>query len=739
MPKTDTTPKALKPYLFHGVDLDWEGRKEAIGECPWCANPRFGVTIEEGLYNCRACGKGNDKGGGNALVMIRRIHEASMNAPSGATELAKDRRLLYPETVSAWGGVRSISTRDFILPGYDAEGRLCQLYRYLKVGGRMTLLPTPTLHHGLHGPRDGLKQTVWVCEGPWDGMALWEVMGRTKTNADGTYSATSNAGASLLSENSVLAVPGCSTFRDEWVPLLKDKIVVLAYDSDHPKDGGGKPGYDGMRRVAGLLAGTAQEIRYVQWGPEGYDRSLPDGTDVRDLLSGRPENTLHEALGARVARFQGLAGRVVGVPAPWLERKKIRVDEPSKRLEPAPCTEYRDLVTEWRKALRWRAVLDDVLSTMLAVSLSTDQIGDQLFCMVLGDAGSGKTRFCDGMLVSEGCYPLEHLTGFHSGWKDASGEDFSLIARINHKTLITPEGDVMMSSPRFAEIMSQQRRIFDGTSGASFKNMKEDLRYTGLRTPWIIAGTPALLDADQSRLGDRFLKVFIDPPSDDERNDILMRCGFSSLRSVKIRSDGTPESQLESSLCLAYQKTGGYVDWLRKNTDLLGHIECDEERLRYLARLAEFTADIRARPSEGKLEHHDTKELPSRLMHQFVRMACCLAVVLNRRNVDDEVLRRTRKVALDTGRGQTMDIVRHLAEAGTGGLEFSGLSRLLVRNEETTRKMLRFLRQIKVAELFTPNVQVAASGKMLKTAQRYRLTARMAKLRREVFDGEVPF
>jgi hypothetical protein len=171
------------------------------------------------------------------------------------------------------------------------------------------------------------------------------------------------------------------------------------------------------------------------------------------------------------------------------------------------------VLNAWRKALEWRQELDDVLSVLLAVCFSTEQVGDQLFLQFIANAGVGKTVFCDALLTSKNCYPLEHVKGFHSGWREGQdGEDFSLITRINRKTLVTPEGDVIMSSPQFTEIMSQQRRIFDGTAGASFKNMKKDRRYTGLRTPWIIAGTPALMQTDQSRLGDRFLRICANGP-----------------------------------------------------------------------------------------------------------------------------------------------------------------------------------------------------------------------------------
>lgn len=437
------------------------------------------------------------------------------------------------------------------------------------------------------------------------------------------------------------------------------------------------------------------------------------------------------ALETRLRHLSTLLGKLSPVPDTWLGSEKKEDSGRNIGLTPLECTRYSDLINAWRKALKWRQELDDVLSVMLSVALSTEQIGDQLFLMVIGDAGSGKTRFCDGMLVSNRCYAMEHLTGFHSGWKDETGEDFSLLARANRKTWITPEGDVMMSSPHFQQIMSQQRRIFDGTSGASFKNMKEDRRYTGLRTPWIIAGTPALMDTDQARLGDRFLKVIIDQPPEDEKREILRRVSHSALRAVRQRSDGTPESQVEERLGEAYRMTGGYIDWLTDNLDLLANVSVADEYLDECARLAELTAFVRARPSRNKEEQHDTKEMPTRLTHQYVRLMACMTVVLNKESVDEEVMRRVRKVALDTASGYVLKAVRHMADHQESGVEVRGLSAATGRRDDQVRTMLRFLGTIGAVEMFNP--PKAPGEKSLTPKYRYRLSPKLYQLCLEVF------
>lgn len=385
----------------------------------------------------------------------------------------------------------------------------------------------------------------------------------------------------------------------------------------------------------------------------------------------------------------------------------------------------------WSHALSMRESLSDVLTIMLAVSASTMQVGDQLFLQVIGQAGSGKSRLCDAMLVSKHCFPLEHLTGFHSGWKDGSGEDFSLLSRINGKCLITPEADVMMSNPRFGELMSQQRRIFDGASGATFKNRKEDMRWTGLRTPWIMAGTPALMDHDQSRLGDRFLKVFIHPPDEDQRRSILRMVVQSAVRSVMHTSNCDPASSVDGVMLDAYRLTGGYVEWLRANMEE----EVNKLRINVLAMedvccdLAEFTASMRARPQYGakirdKLDSHDGKELPSRLAHQFARLACCVAVVMNQPNVNDDVLRLVRKVAFDTSQGVTLRIVDALATAGYDGADLNDLQIVSNLPPEKLGHLLGFLSTDKVGVL--EQFEDSPSTRGWRGMVKWRLTTKMA-------------
>lgn len=296
MPSVKLAPQNLQPYLFHGVNLSWHnGDQQAIADCPWCGREgKFSVEIRTGLWRCWICQEGNEKGGGNSAVFLRLLYEKSLVGVD-YLELAEDRSLLYPDTLRQWGVGRINGT--WVLAGYGADGKLRQLYRYARGKERTMLLPTPGFGHQLFGMstyRPGAP-LVYLCEGPWDGMVVWELLTHAK-EAEGLIVPTANRERSLASQVNVLAVPTCSVFKEEWASLFSGKDVVLLYDNDHPQKhpASGKlstsAALAGMHRVAGILSRASNPpitIRYLRWGKGGYNPDLPHGFDVRDCLTKR--------------------------------------------------------------------------------------------------------------------------------------------------------------------------------------------------------------------------------------------------------------------------------------------------------------------------------------------------------------------------------------------------------------------------------------------------------------------
>lgn len=278
----------IKPYQSHGVDLSWRsGEKEARGICPFCDKKKFYVCIDKGLYKCMVCGVS-----GNLVEFIRGLHALSFNATTTNEyeELAENRGLMDYMTLLKWGLAKSTLTDQWLLPGYNHEGKMTNLYRYSK----KVLYPTTNLTHAIHGVdlMEPKVRTIDITEGSWDGMALWELFSQTKRTKENRLVPT-NSSKNMLKERAVLAVPGCCTWSSAWNTLFVGKVVNLWYDNDHPRKNEktgediAPAGLQGMERVAGRLGEGPLEINYLKWGDDGdgYSLEYPSGMDVRDYLA----------------------------------------------------------------------------------------------------------------------------------------------------------------------------------------------------------------------------------------------------------------------------------------------------------------------------------------------------------------------------------------------------------------------------------------------------------------------
>ena len=290
LPEKEETPENLKPYYFHGIHLSVKG-EEANGECPFCSRDKFSVRVESGLYNCLVCGASGN--GAKLLQELWKMFDEATDLHQYLV-LAEDRDLQHNDTLVRWEVVYSSLCDEWMIPGYNKEGTLTQLYRYTKVKDKLRLVPTPTFGHAIFGMSvyQKSKPEIYLCEGPWDAMALWEVLSQVSIDNDRNYTKAHRIADSVSKEVSVLATPGCNVFLDSWKPLFKGKSVTIFFDNDHPKINANTQqeippaGYSGVERIASILKGTVSELNFVQWGPKGFDPSFPSGIDVRDVLSG---------------------------------------------------------------------------------------------------------------------------------------------------------------------------------------------------------------------------------------------------------------------------------------------------------------------------------------------------------------------------------------------------------------------------------------------------------------------
>jgi len=712
----------LRPYLFHGVDLNYEeDGNQATSECPFCGAEKFSVKIATSEFRCWSCDVV-----GNAKTFMTQLYDHSDRNTNDYEELARDRGL-GSETLMHWGVARSIVSGNWLVPGYSAGRELSQVYKYTE-GKKRLLLPTPTFGHGLHGLNwyNLDCEVVYLCEGPWDAMALWQALGKTKETQNGMIP-TANREASMLSGACVLAVPGCDVFSDTWLPLFRGRSVCVMFDSDHPREHpktgkfGEAAGFRATKKLVSRLRGAdvpPSDTWYLRWGSQGYDPERPSGTDVRDVLRD-----------GKVESLAGLLSMVEKAPAEW--GKKSSSAEKGAEMECIPCQSYRRLVTAWKMALKWTDGLDHALVIMLASVASVKTVGDQLWIKVIGPAACGKSTLCEALSVNkEYIVAKSTIRGFHSGFRIDGGseEDHSLASKLYDKTLITKDGDALLQSPNLPMILSEARDLYDCTSRTHYRNsVSKD--YEGVRFTWLLCGTSSLRSIDQSELGERFLDCVIMEKIDTElENEVLWRVGNRAARNLSIEADKDTKRYHDPELDKAMQLTGGYVDHLRRHVaGAMVILETPEWAIKQCILLGKFVAYMRARPS-FRQEETAEREFGARLVSQLVRLAGCVAFALNRTKVDGIVMARVKRVAMDTARGQTLLIALHLHRAGRDGSEFQALRLGVAGTEHNTKSLLRFLRKISVVEQFT------SEQRGLKGRQKYRLTQQLQDLCDEVME-----
>lgn len=745
MPKVDrdTTPETLRPYVFHGVDLTWKDDKagEAIGDCPFCGREgKFSVKIETGQWRCFVCAEGTDKGGGNAYTFIRKLWEMSDKETSSYAELAEDRGLMNADSLLTWEVCRSMITKEWLVPAYGIDQKLNQLYKYILWNGKKKLVPTPTLKHqifGLGGTFNPAKKTMYVCEGPWDAIALWEVLKQTKM-VDKGYAPTSNQAASLLSNANVIAIPGCESFFDHWTPLFADKNVRFMLDNDHdrkhPVTGKVIPAaaYNATRKHVGKLAACAkppQKMGFLQWSGEdgkAFDPEQPSGYDLRDAFM-----SSGDTLGDRITALKEISGLMAPVPSEWVieaPRGSTRRGN-EKGVGTVACKSYTELVAVCKKAMKWTDGLDYGFHVMLACVSTTMQLGDQLWVKFLSPASSGKSTLCELISTNkEYVHAVSVMKGFYSGYRDgaAGGQDYSLISKIGGKTLVTKDGDTILQLPNKSEVLAQARDVFDTVSRTEFKNAASNV-YEGLRMTWILCGTSALRALDNSELGARFLDCVIMDDIDDELEDeIVWRVAKRAKQQMSYKADGEAKSHQSPEMTLAMQMTSGFIDHLRENAEqLFSELDMSDDYLHKCTRLGKFVAFMRARPST-KQDEKSEREFAARLVSQHVRLANALAVVAGVKVVDEAIMERTTRVAMNTARGVTLDMVKALYRMKSDGIQLGTLAKIVGRTDDRTRRLLFFLKEIGVVEVY----QHKKNGAPPQT--KWRLTEKLMILYHEV-------
>lgn len=702
-----SSPEKIRPYEDHGLILSPKG-KEWMTDCPFCQKENhFFVRESTGQFNCRRCGEE-----GNIPSFLQKVHASSLEATSSKDYMliSKDRGIPVSE-LKAWGLAKSFINDQWLLPGYNTKGAMANLYRIIQdEKGKWRAYSTTGCNMHPFGTSLVSKntKTLWVCEGPWDAMKLrWMlgVVGVSKADVDPTTLADTiksiSKTGSLLAHHSVIAVPGASTFSPEWAHYINHRNTYLVYDNDHPKKirnstRVSKPGWDGMKRAVSVLgeAGASPRTLYrVRWGTKGHDPSLPDGYDVRDILSD------HGVDGLKL---------LLRLLEPVDLQSLTLTGGEETTVEPLERTSFAELSEDFKQALHFSPMMRDSLAVALAVVFSTTVKTDaQLWIRIIGPPGSGKTTIAECLSADkEHTFARSIIRGFHSGHaagpkKNGKAKDASLINKLRDKTMVIKDADTLVTNPNCDLILGELRDLYDGVSRNEYRNLQNHT-YENIQASFILCGTDELRKLNRSAAGDRFLDCEI---LGDESTDPFVESAFNntfasaaqSFLPEKTEGEETHEVHGEKLVKLK-RATVGFIRYLKSQLGKIAIPTYDETAKQRIKALGHFIANMRARVSrdnKADLAYRPRAELPTRLTSQLAKLAISLAIVLGKSHIDKEILRILTKIAWDTSEGFQKEACELLAKY-PNGLSARQITIELSLADSSVRKLLADMAELKL-------------------------------------------
>jgi hypothetical protein len=145
----------------------------------------------------------------------------------------------------------------WLIPFKSRKGEVLNLICYDPATGTKLNLPAmETRLYGVDQLSDVKNRKVFVCEGPFDAIALDQHLRSKKVRR----------------RYDIVAVPGAGVFKEKWGEFFRGRSVRLVYDND-------QSGHDGQQRVAKFIGSAASEVLALEW-PNGF----PNKCDISDLV-----------------------------------------------------------------------------------------------------------------------------------------------------------------------------------------------------------------------------------------------------------------------------------------------------------------------------------------------------------------------------------------------------------------------------------------------------------------------
>lgn len=605
----------LAGFFQHGLHVVSRKDNQAIAVCPFCGKEKFYVNPTNLLWDCKVCGIA----GNFNRFMDRKMSEYQRGfVGHPAAALCKNRGLRI-ETFQEWGVGWSVANSTYMVPMNGNPKRICSgIHAYQLgqksrtcIGGKLDLfspVKTPS------------SNIVWVAEGEWDGMAMWEML------------------KDLGRDEQVVASPGAGTFPKANAMMFRGLKVRIVFDND-------EPGRKGAIRTGNILQGIAQEILYLHW-PAGDN--LPDGFDVRDLwMRDKDAGKALKYLESNLSRTPPSGDTITQTPqatAPALT--------PSDDWKPSgKGIRHEKVLEEYRQ---WLEINNPIILEVLFGAIFANRIGlDPLWLFIVAPPGGSKSELLMSLSDADGIKALTTMTPrtLISG-ANFGGADPSLIPKLDGKVLIIKDFTTILSMNTLArdEIFGTLRDAYDGKIEKYFGNGV--IRNYSARFGIIAGVTPVIetLSSANSVLGERFIKYKIPQLGKIRTGESVIERALQNM---------AKETSMRSGLSqIAREVLSRQVD---RKKDLP---RMSDKVTRQLRLLAQFTASLRGVVNRDRytrdIIHKPVQEIGTRLAKQLAALSIGIAIYRQEDFISEDVMRTIRMVARHTAPDRVEEIVKQI-------------------------------------------------------------------------------
>lgn len=575
-----------------------------VGRCPLCGkDDHFYLHVEKKLWDCKRCGAS----GGFQKLLDELVKIPSSN--DVMNKLARNRGVSL-DTLRHFDIGYSEYTGAHLIPVYDTKRE--HVWDLRMYSGKK-IISTAGCKVGLFNWPDLAKDydTIYLCEGEWDAIALWEA--RTKSKAEPA---------------AIVAVPGAGTFRPEWSVSFAEKRVVVLYDND-------LAGEQGSKRVSDILSSVASSIRFIRW-PEG----TPSGFDIRDLYKKEGAKGTIGFIESHLTDAPKGAEQYIDEKAkPKSLRENVKLDGPGMSAD--------QVYAAYRK---WLLLPDTLTLDFLFGAVIANRLpGDPLWGLIVGPPGATKTELLISLTDSPMIATASAMTpqSLVSGFNYSGGADPSMIPQWNGKVVVFKDMTTLLSMNKIQqdEVFSILREAYDGPFKKTFGNGVQRSFHSRFG---LIAGVTPIIEMfaeTHASMGERFLRFpILAPNTIEEKLALARRAADSKFTEDAMRAD--LRSVAKEVLSFKFENN---VEISHEMTEKLLHAALLLATLRPTIFRDNFSKEITYKP---------VGEVPTRLTKQFQKILHGVTQFRRLELADDRGYEVIKRIVIGTIPSRMHDVLK---------------------------------------------------------------------------------